>query len=584
MSAASGTIRYHTVPALPPHSRHTTRHASTHTAPRASLARLDYSQRFPSPLSANHTAEEEEERGILLLQPEEQVAVVAAAATVVEGHVGLRVTPQRVGGKDVHPPLGQLMRNLTNHKPAFTVTGLQAGQEFSLVIQASNREGSSPPTVLSAFTLRDNAQTVIGVSSGGEGRTNKGGGGAGSGGTSGSSGGNSGVSVPSSGNGGGGVDDGEEAGGGGVVSGWVFVPPMMLVLAASLSSILLLALIIIIVIKRRGRRSQRVERQLEQVKLSGEALVPPPSPQEAPRRTPGSRRKQLRGEGVMDEGSCAGSVCGSGSRETVLDGGGEEGEIVCGTTVAAEVEVTEGTTTTGGGIGGEGESETRLGAAATVGGAGGAAAAGTAAGGIMIGGMGLFDNSGSCNGGLLPSVSTASPMDIMTGSLQEGVGMESAPLPLLGVTRLGRGVPRQQQVLYQEVPVLGVGGLVGGGLDPVTSTSVGAMNLGVGGMPRMVGVNMGGMMGAGVGNPCMGVGPLGGVGGMGAAGGLGAVGRLEAGGGGGYVLVRTPGIPASSSSPTPPTLRFPTYSPAGFVRQNLEDTSLTHPNESMSSL
>lgn len=117
----------------------------------------------------------------------------------------------------------------------------------------------------------------------------------------------------------------------------------------------------------------------------------------------------------MDEGSCAGSVCGSGSRETVLDGGGEEGEIVCGTTVAAEVEVTEGTTTTGGGIGGEGENDTRLGAVTTAEGAGGvAAASGTAAGGIMIGGMGLFDNSGSCNGGLLPSVSTASPMDIMT--------------------------------------------------------------------------------------------------------------------------------------------------------------------------
>ncbi|MPC60847.1 hypothetical protein E2C01_054906 [Portunus trituberculatus] len=286
----------------------------------------------------------------------------------------------------------------------------------------------------------------------------------------------------------------------------------------------------------------------------------------------------------MDEGSCAGSVCGSGSRETVLDGGGEEGEIVCGTTVAAEVEVKEGTTTAGGGIG-EGESEARLGAVVTPGGCGGAAAAaGTAAGGIMIGGMGLFDNSGSCNGGLLPSVSTASPMDIMTGSLQEGVGMENAPLPLLGVTRLGRGVPRQQQVLYQEVPVLGVGGLVGGGLDSASSAGVGTMNLGVGGMPRMVGVNMGGMMGAGVGNQCMSVGPMGGVGGVGAARGLGAVGRLEAGGGGGYVLVRTPGMPSSSSSPTPPTLRFPTYSPAGFVRQNLEDTSLTHPNESMSSL
>ena len=106
----------------------------------------------------------------------------------------------------------------------------------------------------------------------------------------------------------------------------------------------------------------------------------------------------------MDEGSCAGSVCGSGSRETVLDGGGDEGEMVCGTTVAAEVEVTEGTTVA---IGRE-DGVTRVGVAAAAG------EAAAAAGGMMVGGVGLFDNSGSCNGGLLPATSTASPMDLLT--------------------------------------------------------------------------------------------------------------------------------------------------------------------------
>lgn len=134
--------------------------------------------------------------------------------------------------------------------------------------------------------------------------------------------------------------------------------------------------------------------------------------------------------------------------------------------------------------------------------------------------------------------------------------------------------------------MLGVGGLVSGGLDQGTSPGVGSINLGLGGMPRMVGVNMGGLVGAGVGNPYIGAGPLGAMGGIGAtAGGMATMGRLEAGRGGGYLLVNTPGVTSSSSSsPTPAPLRFPTYSPAGLVRQNLEDTSFTRPNESMSSL
>lgn len=125
----------------------------------------------------------------------------------------------------------------------------------------------------------------------------------------------------------------------------------------------------------------------------------------------GSRRKQhgTRGDGMMDEGSCAGSVCGSGSRETVLDGGGDEGEMVCGTTVTAEVERTGGGEAAA--IGGNGkDGEARDGQMTTT----ASPRVGAAAGGIMISGVGLFDNSGACNGGLLPSVSTASPMDLLT--------------------------------------------------------------------------------------------------------------------------------------------------------------------------
>ena len=132
--------------------------------------------------------------------------------------------------------------------------------------------------------------------------------------------------------------------------------------------------------------------------------------------------------------------------------------------------------------------------------------------------------------------------------------------------------------------MLGVGGIVRGGLNPGTNMGMGGLNMGVGGMPRMMGVNMGGLMGAGMGNTCMGVGPMGNVGGMGGAGGIGTVGRLEAGSGGSYLLVSTPAIPSSTSSPIPAPLRFPTYSPAGMARQHQEDTSFTHPNESMSSL
>lgn len=163
-----------------------------------------------------------------------------------------------------------------------------------------------------------------------------------------------------------------------------------------------------------------------------------------------------------------------------------------------------------------------------------------------------------------------------------------------------------------EVPVLGVGGLVGSGLDLSHGAGVGTINMGVPGMPRMVGVNMGGFLGAGMGNPYMGggtmraigstgvmggmrgmgaLGTMGGmraVGGLGAVGGMGPVGRLEPGNNGNYLVVGTPGLPAaassSSSSPVPPPAHYQTQASAGHVRQNVEDTSFTHPNESTSSL
>lgn len=42
------------------------------------------------------------------------------------------------------------------------MSGLRAGREFALVVRAAGDEGVSPPVVLTAFTLTDNAQTVIG--------------------------------------------------------------------------------------------------------------------------------------------------------------------------------------------------------------------------------------------------------------------------------------------------------------------------------------------------------------------------------------------------------------------------------------
>lgn len=150
---------------------------------------------------------------------------------------------------------------------------------------------------------------------------------------------------------------------------------------------------------------------------------------------------------------------------------------------------------------------------------------------------------------------------------------------------------------------------MGSGLDLSHGAAASGINMGVTGMPRMMGVNMGGLLGAGVGSPCMsagtmrtvgsvgamggmgvmgGLGTMGGVGALGGvsgAGGMGPVGRLEAGSAGNYLVVSTPGLTSSSSSsPVPAPIHYQTQSPVGRVQQNIEDTSFTHPNESMSSL
>ncbi|MPC44198.1 hypothetical protein E2C01_037864 [Portunus trituberculatus] len=68
----------------------------------------------------------------------------------------------RGGHASVSPILDKLLRNLTSSSPVFLVSGLRAGREFVLVVRAAGDEGVSPPVVLTAFTLTDNAQTVIG--------------------------------------------------------------------------------------------------------------------------------------------------------------------------------------------------------------------------------------------------------------------------------------------------------------------------------------------------------------------------------------------------------------------------------------
>ena len=46
--------------------------------------------------------------------------------------------------------------------PWCRVSGLPGGREFTLVVMAANSEGQGPPVALSAFTLKDQAQTLLG--------------------------------------------------------------------------------------------------------------------------------------------------------------------------------------------------------------------------------------------------------------------------------------------------------------------------------------------------------------------------------------------------------------------------------------
>ncbi|XP_069176215.1 uncharacterized protein [Procambarus clarkii] len=158
---------------------------------------------------------------------------------------------------------------LTPSPSSNSVGGLQSGQEFALVVQVSNEEGVSPPVVLSAFTLKDNAQTVIGMPTGHGVRPISGVGSVG-GGDGISPGG--GVGGPEAGVGVGSVDAEEDEGPGGNNRLLELVPPMIIVLVASLTTILVMALLVILLLKRRGRL-RRLEQEMEQVKLN-KKMVP----------------------------------------------------------------------------------------------------------------------------------------------------------------------------------------------------------------------------------------------------------------------------------------------------------------------
>ncbi|KAF2366114.1 Immunoglobulin-like domain [Trinorchestia longiramus] len=148
--------------------------------------------------------------------------------------------------------LGDLVRNITSTEPFFIIGGLKGGREFAVVVSAANAEGVSPPVALSAFTLKDNAQTVIDKNGHGTLTSNfdtsgimkkpptDGSGGTASSGTLGRS-------------------DGERR---------VVIPPILLLLAGSLVAIIMVATIVIFTIKKRGQIRRR--REAEQVKISDE--------------------------------------------------------------------------------------------------------------------------------------------------------------------------------------------------------------------------------------------------------------------------------------------------------------------------
>ncbi|XP_045111203.1 uncharacterized protein LOC123504606 isoform X2 [Portunus trituberculatus] len=223
----------------------------------------------------------------------------------------------RGGHASVSPILDKLLRNLTSSSPVFLVSGLRAGREFVLVVRAAGDEGVSPPVVLTAFTLTDNAQTVIGLPTGG-------------GHTSGnsissintlSSSSSSSSSSRSKGSSGGGEDEWAATGSeGGVeaMASWILglVPPLVMVLGTSLIALLLIALILVLLVMKFSARSR--QQSQEHSKRSGE--VTPEDNTAAPQ--PGSN---LGGDETSESLAEGGSV-----------GDGEGGVAEVTTTVAGD--------------------------------------------------------------------------------------------------------------------------------------------------------------------------------------------------------------------------------------------------------
>ncbi|XP_068234650.1 uncharacterized protein [Palaemon carinicauda] len=319
------------------------------------------------------------------------------------------------------PTLGYFVRNVTNSSPYFVVGGLHSGQEFTLLVSVSNEEGISPPVVLSAFTLKDNAQTVIGMPSGGGGRSN-------SGTTSGDGSGSS-LSPESGANTG---NNGAMSSGGSGMSGiggvngntdmeggfQLLVPPMIIVLVTSVAAIVLVAILIIIVLKRRGRSRNR-DSEMEQVKLNEEmAFVQTRTPDSTSRETTGSSRKLIDGS----EGDRSSSGGPSGSRGGTL---GSIGSDIVGGSMGS------------GAVGGGGM---------TSGGIGG----GNVGGMIMLGRGGSVNNPGvmlasvdggtfgSCNGDLITTTSRDSLLGTRgkQGEHLETFCIEDTTLPILGIQKL----------------------------------------------------------------------------------------------------------------------------------------------------
>ncbi|XP_069161800.1 uncharacterized protein [Procambarus clarkii] len=208
---------------------------------------------------------------------------------------------------------------LTPSPSSNSVGGLQSGQEFALVVQVSNEEGVSPPVVLSAFTLKDNAQTVIGMPTGNGVLPISGGGGAG--GVDGVSPGG-GMGGPGGGVGVGSIDAEEDEGPGGNTRLLELVPPMVIVLMASLTTILVMALLVILLLKKRGRM-RRLEQEMDQVKLSKEMVPVHSRGEDSPssRDTPGSSRKVVE----MEEASGGGTGGGGGAISGIRLGRGMVG-------------------------------------------------------------------------------------------------------------------------------------------------------------------------------------------------------------------------------------------------------------------